>query len=195
MTSSRSAAASPVEPGIFSADVAALPGSLDADDFKTLFRGQPGGVAVITADDGSGPVALTATSVASVSVDPPLLVFSVSAQSSAAATILKSSTVVVHLLDGDDLGVARLASTSGVDRFADTSTWSRLATGEPVYSGVRAWVRCAVVDRLEAGSATVVAAHALQSLVERDAPVGDPGNALVYHNRSWHLLSEGSRIA
>lgn len=195
MTSSGSAAASPVEPGIFSADVAALPGSLDADDFKTLFRGQPGGVAVITADDGSGPVALTATSVASVSVDPPLLVFSVSAQSSAAATILKSSTVVVHLLDGDDLGVARLASTSGVDRFADTSTWSRLATGEPVYSGVRAWVRCAVVDRLEAGSATVVAAHALQSLVERDAPVGDPGNALVYHNRSWHLLSEGSRIA
>ena len=161
MTSSRSAAASPVEPGIFSADVAALPGSLDADDFKTLFRGQPGGVAVITADDGSGPVALTATSVASVSVDPPLLVFSVSAQSSAAATILKSSTVVVHLLDGDDLGVARLASTSGVDRFADTSTWSRLATGEPVYSGVRAWVRCAVVDRLAAGSATVVAAHAL----------------------------------
>lgn len=194
MTSSRSTAASPAEPGLVSPEAPALPGSLDAEDFKTLFRGQPGGVAVITADDGTGPVALTATSVASVSVDPPLLVFSVSAQSSAAATILKASTVVVHLLDGDDLGVARLASTSGVDRFADTSAWSRLTTGEPVYSGVRAWVRCAVVDRLEAGSATVVAAHAIQSQIDRDAPVGDPGNALVYHNRSWHLLSEESRI-
>ena len=46
--------------------------SLSADEFKALFRGHPGGVAVITADAGDGPVALTATSVASVSAEPPL---------------------------------------------------------------------------------------------------------------------------
>jgi flavin reductase (DIM6/NTAB) family NADH-FMN oxidoreductase RutF len=44
--------------------------SLSPDEFKALFRGHPGGVAVITADAGDGPVALTATSVASVSADP-----------------------------------------------------------------------------------------------------------------------------
>ena len=148
MTSSRATASSPIEAELSATDAPALPGSLDADDFKTLFRGQPGGVAVITADDGTGPVALTATSVASVSVDPPLLVFSVSALSSAAATILKASTVVVHLLDGDDLGVARLASTSGVDRFADTSAWSRLTTGEPGCNGGRARGRRAGGARL-----------------------------------------------
>ena len=43
----------------------AVPGSLSAEDFKTVFRGHPGGVAVITADSPDGPVALTATSVAS----------------------------------------------------------------------------------------------------------------------------------
>ncbi|MDQ1128839.1 flavin reductase family protein [Microbacterium sp. SORGH_AS_0888] len=171
----------------------ALGASLSADAFKALFRGHPGGVAVITAEGPDGPVALTATSVSSVSVEPPLLIFSVSALSSATPAILASETVVVHLLDADDLPIAQLASTSGVDRFADRTAWSRLVTGEPVYHGVRAWVRCAIVERMNAGGSTVIAAHALQSDIARDVEPGEHGNALVYHNRTWHRLGEHSR--
>lgn len=171
-----------------------LAGSLSADDFKALFRGHPGGVAVITAEGPDGPVALTATSVSSVSVDPPLLIFSVSSLSSAAPALLAAETVVVHLLDAEDLEIARLAATSGVDRFADRTLWSRLVTGEPVYHGVRAWVRCSVVERMNAGGSTVVAAHALQSDITRDVAPGEHGDALVYHNRTWHRLGEHSRI-
>ncbi|SDQ28129.1 NADH-FMN oxidoreductase RutF, flavin reductase (DIM6/NTAB) family [Microbacterium sp. cf332] len=171
-----------------------LGASLSADEFKALFRGHPGGVAVITADAGEGPVALTATSVASVSAEPPLLIFSVSAQSSASAVLASAETVVVHLLDADDLALAKLGATSGVDRFADTSAWSRLTTGEPVYRGVRAWVRCAVVSRMDAGGSVVIAGHALQSHVERDVEPGGHGDALVYHNRTWHRLNEHSAL-
>ncbi|MFT4212848.1 MAG: flavin reductase family protein [Microbacterium sp.] len=172
----------------------ALAASLSAEEFKALFRGHPGGVAVITAEGPDGPVALTATSVASVSVDPPLLIFSVSALSSATPAILAAETIVVHLLDADDLDVARLASTSGVDRFADHRIWTRLVTGEPVYNGVRAWVRCSIVERMNAGGSTVIAAHALQSDIARDVTPGEHGDALVYHNRTWHRLGEHSRI-
>jgi flavin reductase (DIM6/NTAB) family NADH-FMN oxidoreductase RutF len=168
--------------------------TLAADDFKALFRGHPGGVAVITADSGTGPVALTATSVASVSAEPPLLIFSLSSISSAAPAVLAAETVVVHLLDADDLEVARIGATSGVDRFADGSTWSRLVTGEPVYHGVRAWVRCVVINRMDAGGSTVIAAHALQSSIARDVDPGHHGNALVYHNRTWHRLGDHSRL-
>lgn len=167
--------------------------SLSADDFKTLFRGHPGGVAVITADDGTGPVALTATSVSSVNAEPPLLVFSVSAQSSASDVLLRAETVVVHLLDAHDLEIAQLGATSGVDRFAQTDRWSRLVTGEPVYHDVRAWARCSVIGRMDAGGSTVIAAHALQSHVARDGE-GEEGGALVYHNRTWHRLGEHSLI-
>ncbi|MFT4258565.1 flavin reductase family protein [Microbacterium sp.] len=167
--------------------------SIDADDFKSFFRGHPGGVSVITAEGPAGPVALTATSVASISVDPPLLVFSVSALSSATPSILAADSVVVHLLDTDDLAVAKLASTSGIDRFADRDAWTRLSTGEPVFHGVRAWIRGAIVNRLEAGGSTVVVAHALQGSVSRS--VGEGPGALVYHDRTWHRLSETSRIA
>ena len=168
--------------------------SLSADEFKALFRGHPGGVAVITADAGDGPVALTATSVSSVSADPPLLIFSISAQSSAADVLSRAETVVVHLLDAHDLDIARLGATSGVDRFADADRWSRLVTGEPVYHDVRAWVRCAVIGRMDAGGSTVIAAHALQSDLQRDVAPGEPGDALVYHNRTWHRLGEHSII-
>ena len=171
-----------------------LGASLSADDFKTLFRGHPGGVAVITADAGDGPVAMTATSVSSVSADPPLLVFSVSALSSASAVLSSAETVVVHLLDAHDLDLAKLGATSGVDRFADADSWSRLTTGEPVYRGVRAWVRCAVVSRMDAGGSIVIAGHALQSHVERDVEPGSPADALVFHNRTWHRLSDASAI-
>src|SRR5690606_28712712 len=109
-------------------------------DYKALFRGHPGGVAVITADAGTGPVALTATSVSSVSAEPPLLVFSVSSQSSAGPALAHAETVIVHLLDAHDLEVARLGATSGIDRFAQTHRWSRLLSGEPVFHDVRAWV-------------------------------------------------------
>jgi flavin reductase (DIM6/NTAB) family NADH-FMN oxidoreductase RutF len=177
------------------AAAARLGASLSADAFKELFRGHPGGVAVITAYGEDGPVALTATSVSSVSVEPPLLIFSVSALSSAAPAITGASTVVVHLLDAHDIELAKLGATSGVDRFADRSTWTRLATGEPLYNGVRAWVRCAVVSRMDAGGSTVVAAQALQAGVNREVAPDSSGDALVHHNRAWHRLGEHSRVA
>jgi flavin reductase (DIM6/NTAB) family NADH-FMN oxidoreductase RutF len=171
-----------------------FPSSLSANEFKSLFRGHPGGVAVITVDAGEGPVALTVSSVVSVSAEPPLMIFSVSALSSASEVLSRAETVVVHLLDAHDIEVARLGATGGIDRFAQTHRWSRLSTGEPVYHDVRAWVRCAVINRMDAGSATVIAAHALQSHIERDVHSGEHGDALVYHNRTWHRLGEHSRI-
>ncbi|MBN9178416.1 MAG: flavin reductase family protein [Microbacterium sp.] len=167
--------------------------SLSPQSFKDLFRGHPGGVAVITADAGDGPVALTATSVSSASAEPPLLTFSISALSSASASLGRADTVVVHLLDADDLDIAKLGATSGIDRFADTSRWTRLATGEPVFAKVRAWVRCAVIGRMEAGSSTVIAAHALEATISRGND--DETNALAYHNRTWHRLDERSRLS
>ncbi|WP_345751876.1 flavin reductase family protein [Microbacterium rhizophilus] len=177
--------------GRLAGDLLTVPGALDADGFKSLFRGHPGGVSVITAEGPDGPVALTATSVASVSVDPPILIFSVSSLSSATPAILAADSIVVHLLDAEDIDLAKLASTSGVDRFADTSAWTRLPTGEPLFPGVRAWTRCAIVSRLEAGGSTVIAAHALQGQTNR-GPADD--TPLVYHNRAWHALGEHSKL-
>lgn len=180
----------PIAPGDDTASVRPFE-IVAADDFKAAFRSHPGGVSVITADAGNGPVALTATSVSSISVDPPLLVFSVSTQSSSAPTLIAAETVVVHLIDADDLPVALLGATSGIDRFADTSIWTRLVTGEPVFHGIPRRIRARVVNRFESGGSTVIVAHALGVTVP-DEPSSE---GLVYVNRQWHRLGEHSRIA
>ncbi len=165
--------------------------SLDPVAFAAAFRHHAAGVAVITADAGDGPVGLTATSVSSVSVDPPLLVFSASATSSSTPTLLRAQTVVVHLLTADDLPIARLCATSGVDRFADRHLWSRLETGEPYFTGVASWIRARTVERVSAGGSTVIVAEALEA-----SPLSaEEDSALVYHRRTWHRLGEQSALS
>lgn len=166
--------------------------SLSSDNFKSAFRQHPAGVAVITADAGHGPVMLTATSVSSVSVDPALLMFSLSAQSSSTPTIRRAETVVVHLLGAGQLGLAKLGATSGVDRFADTTLWSRLPSGDVYFPSARAWIRGQVLTSMDAGGSVVILVEA----IEASSPeAGDEQAPLVYYNRTWHGLGDHSQIA
>jgi flavin reductase (DIM6/NTAB) family NADH-FMN oxidoreductase RutF len=166
--------------------------SLSADDLKAAFRHHPAGVAVITADAGRGPVMLTATSVSSVSADPPLLMFSLSAHSSSTPTIRRAETVVVHLLGAGQLALAQLGATSGIDRFADTSLWSTLPSGDVYFPGARAWIRGRVLTSMDAGGSAIVLVEAIEA---SPMDAADEQVPLVYHNRTWHELGDHSQIA
>jgi flavin reductase (DIM6/NTAB) family NADH-FMN oxidoreductase RutF len=161
---------------------------MDAENFKAAFRNHPAGVAAVTADAGKGPVGLTATSVISVSAEPPLLAFSLSNLSSSSPAIMAADTVVVHLLSADEVEIAKLCSTSGIDRFADLSIWSRLETGEPYFTNVRTRIRGEIVERVSAGSSTIVVVRALE------AEASHASSPLVYHNRTWHRVDDLSQI-
>lgn len=164
------------------------------DQFVTAFRNHPAGVALVTADPGDGPVAMTATSVISVDANPPTVAFSASARSSSTPALLRSSEVVVHLLSARQLHLAKLGATSGIDRFADTSLWDRLPTGEIVFRDAAAWIRGRIIGNLPAKGATLFMVEGdevggLHSVPERDA---EP--PLVYHSRAWHSLNASSLI-
>jgi hypothetical protein len=47
-----------------------------------------------------------------------------------------------------------------------------------------------VINRMEAGDSTVIAVHALES----GHADGSAASPLVYHNRTWHALGDGSRL-
>ncbi|OJX70227.1 MAG: hypothetical protein BGO95_03940 [Micrococcales bacterium 73-13] len=161
-----------------------------AESYKAAFRRHPGGVAVVTADPGDGPVALTLTSLTSVNLDPPLLAFSLSHASSAAAAMLRASTVVVHLLDVRHLEIAKLGASSGVDRFADRRIWTRLPGGEPLFHSVTNWLRCRVAHRLEVGGATLMICEVLETGESAD----EERTPLVYQDRAWFRLESGARL-
>lgn len=169
-----------------SADSAAKGPTAVAEAFFSAFRHHPSGVAIITADAGSGPVALTVSSLISVSASPPMVAFSLSASSSTAKVVEQAETVVVHFVRRSDMELARLCATSGVDRFGANLRWDRLATGEPYYPQVDLWFRAALRGRLTVPGACLVTAELLAvSPVVRQTRVED---ALVYANRTWHRL-------
>lgn len=155
-----------------------------SDAFRQAFRRHPSGVAILTARGKSGPVALTISSLISVSARPPLVAFSLSAASNSAAEFLEADTMVIHFPRFADQALAVLCATPGSDRFAPGVAWESMPTGEPRYRDVETWFRAKVRDRLPVDGATIVTAELLDGradTVEADA--------LVYLDRNWHSLS------
>lgn len=160
--------------------------------FVEAFRCHPAGVAIVSADAGQGPVALTVSSLISVSVTPPVVAFSLSARSSSAQEMLRARTVVIHLPRFRDLPLAQLAARSGAERFGADVAWERLSGGEPRYTEIGTWFRARLRGRLPLDEATLVAAELLEGSV---APPGMPPeeDSLVYLDRRWHRLREPER--
>lgn len=172
-----------------------LADSIPVETFKSAFRLHPGGVALVTADSGAGPAAMTVSSLSSVSTDPPLLVFSASAISSSFPVFAEAETVVVHMLSSEEIDLARLGATSGIDRFADTSRWTRLPSGEPVFPSAFAWLRGRIVQRIEAGNSMICVVHVIgTSVLDVEVDPDESAGPLVYHARNWHRLGEHSLV-
>jgi flavin reductase (DIM6/NTAB) family NADH-FMN oxidoreductase RutF len=162
----------------------AVTGSTGTDPaaFRSVFRRHAAGVTVVTLAGPTGPVGFTATSVVSLSADPPLVSLSVSAASSSWPALRVAGTVVVHLLSDDQHACAARFATSAVDRFAPPTRWTTLATGEPFLLDAAAWLRCAVEHRITAGDHHIVIARVLASRIVRHAP------PLLYHDGTYTTL-------
>jgi len=161
--------------------------AISADAFRSVFRGHPAGVAVVALQHEGRPVGFTATSVISVSAEPPLLAFSLAATSSSWPAVSVARTVAVSFLAHDQADVSARFATSGIDRFADGG-WRALDTGEPVIDGAVAWVRARVVQRTAVGSSHLVTLEATAHHVE------DAGTPLVFHDRGYHRLGDATRV-
>lgn len=159
-------------------------------DFRNAFRTHPAGVAIVTADPGTGPVGLTATSVSSVSADPPTIALNLSALSSSSQKIRESEYVVVHLLGREQLELAQLFATPGADRFGNTSQWDRLPSGEPYLLKSRVWMRGKIVGSIDVNGSTLAAIE----LVETHVDTSTESIPLVYCSRTWHKLSDMSSL-
>lgn len=162
-------------------------GHLTGEEYKSVFRRHPAGVAVIAMTHAGRPAGFTATSVISVSAEPPLLAFSLAATSSCAPAVAAADTLTVSLLASHQDDVSARFATSGVDRFA-AGGWSTLPTGEPVIDGAHAWIRARVLERTPVGGSFLISLLALQAEVHPDA------TPLVFLDRTYHRLGPHSAI-
>ncbi|GIG69441.1 flavin reductase family protein [Phytomonospora endophytica] len=156
---------------------------LDAATFRSVFRTHAAAVAIITADDGHGPVGFTATSLTSVSLTPPLVSFALSTVASSWPAVAVARSLVVHLLDSGQHELARRFATSGIDRFAAPTRWSRLDTGEPALDEAPIRLRGLVEHRYPAGDHHIVVVRLTAADVAR------PHSPLIYHGGSYASLT------
>ncbi len=153
-----------------------------ADRFRQVFRCHPAGVVVLTLDAGRGPVGFTATSLTSLSLDPPLLSFSISKTSSSWPQLRDADIIVVNFLGANQEAVARRFATSGIDRFADPTRWHRLPDGDPVLDDVSGWLRGRVENMISVGDQRIVIGRLEDSWFSSEA------SSLVYHDGCYRSL-------
>ncbi|GHA00789.1 flavin reductase family protein [Streptomyces echinoruber] len=154
------------------------------DLLRSVFRRHAAGVAVITARGAHGPVGFTATSLTSVSADPPMLSFGVSTGGSSWSAIAATDHVGVHILGEHQQELAATFARSGADRFGPATAWREGPHGVPLLDGVLAWVVARIVTRVPAGDHRVVLA---------EVALGDPagqGRPLLYHQGRFTALRD-----
>ncbi|MEV0902725.1 flavin reductase family protein [Actinoplanes sp. NPDC049802] len=144
---------------------------------RAAFRRHAAGVAVITA---AGPVGLTASSVASVSTDPPALSFSVMGSRRGRA-LLGAPTFVINLLGPGHAALARDFASSETARFAPEHGWVTLPTGEPHLSGAIAALRATALHRIPVGASTLVIAEVV------DVILGTPDKPLIHLDKNFFI--------
>lgn len=144
---------------------------ISAGQFRTFFRHHAAGVVIITAATADGPVGFTASSLASVSSDPPLVSFNVSRTSSSWAALQQAEHVAIHRLSVNEAELASVFARRGSPRF-EAADWTLGPHGVPVLSGPRSWLSCTVTDRIAAGDSTLLLAL-VHTVHERAADGGD----------------------
>ncbi|MXM64344.1 flavin reductase [Streptomyces sp. HUCO-GS316] len=162
----------------------ATPQLASPDLLRSVFRRHAAGVAVITAHGDGGPVGFTATSLTSVSAEPPLLSFSIGTGSSSWPAVAESDHVGVHILGEHQQDLAATFARSGADRFGAPTAWREGPEGVPVLDDVLAWLVCRVMGRVPAGNHRIV----LAEVVHGD-PAG-PGRPLLYHQGRFNVLRD-----
>jgi flavin reductase (DIM6/NTAB) family NADH-FMN oxidoreductase RutF len=122
-------------------------------------------VAIVTICHQGEPVGMLVTSLASISTQPPLISFSVSATASGWTALEPAESIGVHLLAAGQEDVADRFS-SGRNGFAVPSNWPSNwrpgPDGVPILDGCAAWSVARPQQRIHAGSHVIIVARLLQ---------------------------------
>lgn len=154
-------------------------------DFRSAMRQLAGGVAVITVGRGEDRTGLTATSVSSLSADPPTVIFGLNLASSSFPVLQRHRSFGVNFLTATQKQVAdRFAGRNGakgVARYADAD-WSSGVTGAPLLTGALASLDCELEELIERHSHAIVVGRV------REVRSGRNDAALIYWRGDYERI-------
>ena len=134
--------------------VSHLKSDTNGDQLRSLLGRFPSGVAVVTVDVGGQRVGLTIATLVGLSLEPPLVGFSVARQAALHELLREAGRCAVSLL-ADGQGSLAEHFARGVPPIG---MWEGIATepspGSPLLSGALGWIECRVVSEHPTGDHT-----------------------------------------
>ena len=158
----------------------------------TAFRNALGsfvtGVTIVTARDAGGAaVGLTANSFNSVSLDPPMVLWSLALTSQSLAAFRDATSWAVHVLAADQQAMSDRFAASGVDRFAGLAVDDG-PEGAPRLAGCAARFGCRARFEYEGGDHAIF----LGEVVAFERSEAEP---LIYHGGRYGRVMPGREAA
>jgi flavin reductase len=140
------------------------------------------GVTVVTTGGEAGLHGLTANAVASLSLDPPLVLVAVDKRSATLDYLRKNRCFAVNILRVDQEVLSRRFATVGPKDFSDLNI-TAAATGAPILADCMAFVDCRVVDVLPGGDHDIFVGE----IVAGEYQGGEP---LLYFSGAYRRLAK-----
>ncbi|RWM07158.1 MAG: flavin reductase family protein [Mesorhizobium sp.] len=127
------------------------------------------GVTVVTTGTADGPVAITANSFSSVSLDPPLVLWSIGRHSRRFDAFANAAYYAIHVLADDQIELCWRFSKSGTDFAGLELTWN--GHGVPLLPRALARFECSVADRFPAGDHMILLGRVLELETQEGLPL------------------------
>jgi 3-hydroxy-9,10-secoandrosta-1,3,5(10)-triene-9,17-dione monooxygenase reductase component len=162
-------------------DAGARP-ELGPADFRLVLGNFATGLTIVTAMTDVGPVGFTCQSFASLSLDPPLVLFCPSNTSTTWPRIRTAGRFCVNVLATDHQSLSARFSQSGSDKFAGVQ-FDLSPNGSPLLPGAVAWIDCMLQTEHQGGD-HVIAVAAVENLA------ADPESSpLLFHRGRYAKVS------
>ncbi|SFA79871.1 NADH-FMN oxidoreductase RutF, flavin reductase (DIM6/NTAB) family [Poseidonocella pacifica] len=146
-----------------------VPGAETAQDYRRALGCFSTGVTVVSCETEQGPIGITANSFSSVSLDPPLVLWSVACASARHSAFVGARHFTIHVMGSDQEDIATGFAREG-DVYADLD-WHRSAEGAPVIAGCLAHFECEREALHDAGDHTIVVGRVLRAAHRTGEPL------------------------
>jgi flavin reductase (DIM6/NTAB) family NADH-FMN oxidoreductase RutF len=129
--------------------------AFDQRAFRDALGHFASGVTIISGIDDDGPIGFTCQSFYSVSMEPPLISFSVMTNSTTYPRIRERGKFAVNVLSHHQHDVSSQFARKGTDKWAGIA-WSPTGAGNPVIHDTAMWLDCEIWAEHEAGDHYIV---------------------------------------
>ena len=143
------------------------------------------GVTVVAARHGPLLAGMTASAIATISIDPPILMARIARKAETHGAIIGSHAFAVSVLAEDQRELAdcfaQPTTATKLTRFCDAA-WHEAETGSPILEGALAYFDCRLTERHDGGDHTIFLGEIVAAGYREDAA------PLLWYGSAYHRL-------